>query len=63
VRGSVTQTAGVMGGPVTGGAPVCQLKMLSTDRSLRLLTTNVRGLRHYAQYTDRLPLLFEVIGV
>ena len=43
--------------------PVFQLKMKSTDRSLRLLTTTIKGMKQWAAYKDRLPLLFEVFGM
>jgi len=43
--------------------PAYQLKMKSADRSLRLLTTTIKGMKQCAAYKDRLPLLFEVFGM
>jgi len=44
--------------------PVFQLKMKSADNnSLRLLTTTIRGIKQWAAYKDRLPMLFEVFGM
>ena len=43
--------------------PGFQIKMKLTDQSLRLLTTTIKGMKQWAVYKDRLPLLFEVFGV
>jgi len=54
-------------GPVNAEArqnePVFQLKVKSSDQSLRLLTTTIKAMKHWAVYKDKLPLLFEVFGV
>jgi len=54
-------------GPVNTEArqnePVFQLKVKSSDQSLRLLTTTIKAMKQWAVYKDKLPLLFEVFGV
>ena len=32
------------------------------DGSLRFITTSVQGMKHWAQYTNRVTLIFEVFG-
>jgi len=43
--------------------PVFQVKVKSSNHSLRLLTTTIKGMKQWAAYKDKLPLLFEVFGV
>ncbi|XP_078278207.1 spermatogenesis-associated protein 22 isoform X2 [Rhinoraja longicauda] len=39
-----------------------QMKFAQPENSLRVLTTTLEGLKHWAQYSDRFALLFEVFG-
>ncbi|XP_078278208.1 spermatogenesis-associated protein 22 isoform X3 [Rhinoraja longicauda] len=39
-----------------------QMKFAQPENSLRVLTTTLEGLKHWAQYSDRFALLFEVFA-
>ncbi|NXP12374.1 SPT22 protein, partial [Thinocorus orbignyianus] len=42
--------------------PSSQLKIKEKKNSLRILSTVIESMRHWSQYGDKTPLLFEVLG-
>ncbi|XP_077167808.1 spermatogenesis-associated protein 22 isoform X2 [Paroedura picta] len=44
-------------------APSYQLRLKEKDNSLRILSAVIESMKHWAQYTSKAPLLFEVLGI
>nr|XP_056721003.1 spermatogenesis-associated protein 22 [Euleptes europaea] len=43
--------------------PPFQLRLKEKDNSLRLLSAVIESMKHWSQYTNKAPLLFEVLGI
>ncbi|XP_066492536.1 spermatogenesis-associated protein 22 [Tiliqua scincoides] len=43
--------------------PEYQLKLKEKDNSLRILSVVIESMKHWSQYTNKIPLLFEVMGI
>ncbi|XP_060114959.1 spermatogenesis-associated protein 22 [Heteronotia binoei] len=53
----------IQGDKMIQKAPSCQLRMKEKDRSLRILSVVIESMKHWSQYTNKTPLLFEVLGI
>ncbi|XP_054857832.1 spermatogenesis-associated protein 22 [Eublepharis macularius] len=43
--------------------PPSQFRLKEKDNSLRILSAVIESMKHWSQYTNKVPLLFEVLGV
>ncbi|XP_015262361.1 PREDICTED: spermatogenesis-associated protein 22 [Gekko japonicus] len=44
-------------------APSYQIRLKEKDNSLRILSAVIESMKHWSQYTNKAPLLFEVLGI
>lgn len=42
--------------------PAYQLQLKEKDNSLRIISVVIESMKHWSQYTNKVPLLFEMMG-
>ncbi|KAJ6657267.1 hypothetical protein lerEdw1_002634 [Lerista edwardsae] len=48
---------------VRKNVPAYQLQLKEKDNSLRIISVVIESMKHWSQYTNKVPLLFEVMGI